>query len=155
MSVSSASTAAPNQAAHPLVGERDGAGRAREGNALAVTHALSAAELPRDLQHLRAEIEAYEAACLVDEGNADDVPTRRRSLIHARARVERRIRQLDDALELRGLVDRNGRLRVAWLKTMQGLILTAIRLDVTLGLERRAKTVTTLADVLAEHRERS
>lgn len=135
--------------AHPLVEEaRDAAGRVMVGNRLAVTHALSAVDLPPGLQHLRDEIAEYEAACLIDEGSPDDVPARRRSLLQSRARVERRIRQLDDALELRGLTDKNDRLRVSWLQQLATLIGTAIRLDSLLGLERRAKRVPSVDDYL-------
>jgi hypothetical protein len=137
-----ACNAAPESVqAHPHVEERDALGRFQPGNLLAVTHALDAMELPEPLQHLRAEIAAYEAAELVDEGDPNDVPVRRRSLLHSRARVERRIRQLDDSLELLGLTDKNGRLRVAWLEQLQGLIATAIRLDSLLGLKRQPRLV--------------
>ncbi len=121
-----------------------------KGNRLAVANALRAVRLPPELAHLRDEIATYEAACLVDEGDAADIPTRRRSLLHIRARVQRRIVQLDDSLELRGLIDRRGRLRVAWLQRFEGLIATAVRLDTVLGLERKAKTVPSLAEYLKQ-----
>lgn len=118
---------------------RDGRGRFLPGNLAAVSHALRAIDLPPELRHLREEIAAYEAACLVDEG--DDVTTRRLSLVTYRARVHRRVIQLDDALELRGLLDRRGRLRTNWLQQLATLINTAKALDTLLGLDRKPKQV--------------
>jgi hypothetical protein len=56
-----------------------------------------------------------------------------------RARVHRRVLQLDAALEVRGLIDRRGKLRVAWISKLESLITTARALDGLLGLGRRAK----------------
>lgn len=137
-------TASPNRPG------RNAAGQFQKGHALTVTHALSALTLPPELAHLREEIAAYEAASLVDDGNADDLPIRRRSLHTYRARVHRRILQLDDAIEIRGLVDRRGRLRVAWLSKLETLIASAVRLDTLLGLERRQKPVQSFAELLNE-----
>jgi hypothetical protein len=118
------------------------------GNRLAVTNAMRAAHLPPDLQHLRAEVAEFLAGCLVDEGDSD-LPVRRRAALQNRARLQRRICQIDDALELRGLVDRRGRLRTAWLAQLAALIGTAKALDAMLGLERRAKRVPSLSEVLS------
>src|SRR5262249_51311899 len=63
------------------------------GARVSTTHGLYASELPEHLQHLRAEIAQFEAACVADDGGESEIPTRRRSLIHLRARVERRARQ--------------------------------------------------------------
>lgn len=136
-----------SQPARPNVVESGAVGRTGKGNGLAVTHGLYALELPPELQHLRAEIADYEAACLVDEGDSDDVPTRRRSLIEYRARLHRRVLQLDDALELHGLRDRRGRLRVGWLSKLESLIAAAVRIDNLLGLERRPKPIDPVAAV--------
>jgi hypothetical protein len=122
--------------------ERDSRGRFLSGNLAAVSHALRAVTLPAELQHLREEVAAYEAGCLADEGgDAADVPIRRRSQLTYRARLHRRIIQLDDAIELRGLLDRRGKLRVTWLQQLSSLITTAKAIDTLLGLERRTKPV--------------
>lgn len=133
--------------------DRDDLGRAQPGNRLAVSHALNTVELPLELQHLRAEVAAFERACLVDEGDEGDVPARRRALLAYRARVHRRVLQLDESIELRGLEDRKGRLRVSWLSKLESLINTAVRLDNLLGLERKARRVPSLQEVIARSRE--
>lgn len=117
---------------------RDDLGRFAPGNYEAVTHALRAAALPPQLAHLDAEIAAWMGAALADEGNLDELSARRRALLENRGRIQRRIVQLDAALELRGLMDRRGRLRVAWLQRLEGLVNQARALDALLGLERKA-----------------
>ena len=120
-----------------------------KGNKLAATHGLRAAERRDDLDHLHAEVDAFAAGCVADEAEGHDIPTRRRALLGYRARLHRRITQLDDALEIHGLVDRRGRLRSAWLQQLQGLMATAKALDTLLGLERRVKRVPTLSEVMS------
>ena len=61
--------------------------------------------------------------------------------------------QLDAAIELRGLFDKRGKLRVAWLGQLQALINAAKAIDSLLGVERRQKPVADLAPVLAAHEE--
>ena len=140
--------------AHPNPQGRDARGRFRKGNGLAVTHALHAIELPPELRHLRDEITTYEAACLVDEGDiAANVPVRRRSLLTYRARLHRRFLQIDDAIELRGLIDRRGRLRVVWLTKLESLIGAAVRVDTLLGLQRRPKHVDVATELQQLRRE--
>lgn len=110
-------------------------------------HALKSAadardELPAALQFMQRDLDQFVDGCLADEGG-EDIPTRRRSLLEYRARVHRRIVQLDAALEERGLVDRRNKLRTAWLSQLAGLIERARQLDQTLGLQRRQKRVQT------------
>jgi hypothetical protein len=130
--------------------ERDAAGRFVPGNLAAVKHALSATKLPPEFDHLEGEVDAFVAGCLTDEADEQDVSTRRRSLLNYRARVHRRIVQLDAALEVRGLVDRKGKLRAGWLQRLEGRINVAKGLDAMLGLERRQKRVPSLSEVMAE-----
>ena len=111
------------------------------GTLAAVTHALRATHLPADLAYLPAEIDAWMGSVLTDEGEPDDVPTRRRALLEYRGRLHRRIVQLDTALELRGLIDKRGKLRVAWLQQLASLIASAKGIDSLLGLERRARSL--------------
>jgi len=113
-------------------------GHALVRNGLAITTAFDAQALPPSLALLDHDVEQFVSGCLVDEAD-DDLPTRRRALLGYRARVHRRILMLDSALELRGLVDRRGRLRAQWLQRLEGLIGVARALDAQLGLERRAK----------------
>ena len=112
-------------------------------------HALRSDRWPEALSVLRDEVAEFTQAALVDEGDVNDVPARRLALLGYRARLHRRILQLDAALELRGLIDRKGKLRVGWLQQLTGLIERARSIDTTLGLQRRAKPVETLQEYLA------
>ncbi len=104
-------------------------------------------KLPPEFQHLVADVADFVAGCLVDEGDPHDVPTRRRALLDYRARLHRRILQVDALIEGRGIADRRGKLRLAWLQRLEGLITTAQRLDIALGLARRSKPVDTLDSI--------
>jgi hypothetical protein len=150
MSPECAQNAIPSTPSVPSWPERDAAGRFVPGNLAAVKHALSAAKLPPEFEHLEAEVDAFVAGCLTDEGDEQDVSTRRRSLLNYRARVHRRIVQLDAAIEVRGLVDRKGKLRAGWLQRLEGLVNVAKGLDAMLGLERRQKRVPSLQEVMSE-----
>ena len=119
------------------------------GNFAALQHSLRAANLPPELAHLAADVEEFVAGCLTDEGNASDVSRRRASLIQYRARIHRRILQLDSMLELKGLVDKRGKLRVTWLQQLGNLVNTAKAIDSLLGLARKAKRIPTAAEYLA------
>jgi hypothetical protein len=124
-------------------GDRDGQGRFLPGRNLGTMHALRAAgdRLPPELQHLQAELEEFMTSAVSDEGGDAEISTRRRALLTYRARLHRRIGQLDGALELHGLIDRRGRLRVAWLQQLAQLIGAARALDGLLGLSRHPKRV--------------
>ncbi len=97
--------------------------------------------VPEVFAHLRAELAEFHIGAVTDEGGPDEVSTRKRALLEYRARLHRRIGQVDDALEAKGMLDRRGRLRTAWLQRLEGLINTAKALDSLLGLERRQKKV--------------
>ena len=141
---------------HLLVGNAVGAAtQFGPGNWEALQHTQRSDRWPPELQVLRAEVEAFETAALVDEGDEAELPARRRALLGYRARLHRRILQLDGLLELRGLADKRGKLRVAWLQQLAGLIEKARQLDVTLGLERRAKRVPSLSEYLAQRNSRA
>ena len=86
---------------------------------------------------------------VTDEGDAE-ISTRRRSLLEYRARLPRRILQLDDALERYGLFGRRSGLRAAWLRRLESLISTAKALDQFLGLERRQRVPPDLALALRD-----
>jgi hypothetical protein len=118
------------------------------GNLAAASTLQHTDRLPPELSGLQREIETFVNGSLVDEGDSSDVSTRRWALLEYRARLHRRIIQLDAALELRGIVDRRQKLRAAWLSALASLIERARQLDVTLGLARRAKPVPTLAEYL-------
>ena len=136
---------APIEPSPPIPQERDEKGRFVEGNPVsqhaAVTHGLHALEVPAEFVHLQVEVQEFVANAMVDEGDLTQVPTRRLALIEYRARLHRRILQLDAAIELHGLFDKRGRLRVAWLSQLQSLIGAAKGIDSLLGLQKRTKRV--------------
>ena len=141
--------------ATPTPRERGADGQFLLGNRDAVTHGLYATgDVPAEFKHLQAEVRQFVADALVDEGDVAQIPARRLALIEYRARLHRRIVQLDAALELRGLTDSSGKLRTAWLQMLQGLIGSAKGIDALLGLRKQAKRVPSLAEVLTNTKEK-
>ncbi len=136
----------------PTGPDRNDRGQFLPGTLAAVKNGLRAAVLPPEFAHLRADVDAFVDGCLVDEGDESDVSTRKRALLEYRARLHRRIVQLDAAIEVRGLLDRRGKLRVAWLQQLQSLITAAKGIDSLLGLQRRPKMVSP-GDYFREGRE--
>lgn len=136
------------QPSAPTWPARDAGGRFVGGNLAAVRHGLRTDRIPPEFEHLVADVEEFVAGCLADEGDEAEVSTRRRSLLNYRARLHRRIMQLDAAIETQGLFAKDGKLRVAWLQRLEGLIGAAKALDNLLGLHRQMKRVPTLSEVL-------
>lgn len=137
----------PAALADPNAPQRDALGRLLPGHTLTFQHGEDSA---RVLASLQAEVAAFVEGALVDEGDASEVSTRRRSQIEYRARLHRRIVQLDAALEQRGLFDKKGKLRVQWLQRLAGLIDTAKAIDSLLGLTRRPKKINDLDSYVRE-----
>lgn len=129
---------------------RNARGQWLKGNSGAQTHGLYASLSAA----LIAEREEFEAASLADDGG-HEVPARRRALHRYRARLHAQIECMADALERHGQFDKKGRLRKAWLSTLETLIGAAVRVDGLLGLERRPRDVSTLSasDWLQQHAE--
>ncbi|MEO8520043.1 MAG: hypothetical protein ABI603_01695 [Acidobacteriota bacterium] len=125
-------------------------GRYLLGNFGAVQHALRTDRLPPEFAHLAEEVAEFCEGSITDDGGLENVGRRRQALHEYRARVHRRVAQLDAALEVRGLFDQRGKLRVAWLQQLQQLVNCAKGIDSLLGLERRARDVSVgLADYIA------
>jgi hypothetical protein len=120
-------------------------------NRVRVEAGLRTMRWPAGLEMLQTEVERFLDGSLVDEGDAPDVPTRRRALLEYRARLHRRIVQLDGCLELKGLFDGRGRLRTSWLTLLATLIDRAKALDQVLGLERRVKQYSSFAAAIEAH----
>jgi hypothetical protein len=135
-------SAAPNG-----LGRDPRTGRFTTGAVASVRHGLFS---DRDLAGLNADVARFIAGSISDDGGDDNIPTRRRADLEYRARLHRRIVQLDNAFEAKGLFDGRHKLRVGWLQRLEGLIATAARLDGMLGLERRQRRVPTLAEVLSD-----
>ena len=107
--------------------------------------------VPQAYRFLRAELRTFVEDCIADEGgDIAAIPPRRRALLELRARIQRRAVQLDTALELRGLIDRRGKLRANWLQRLEGLMSTAKALDSLLGLERRPEQIPTVDEFLSQ-----
>lgn len=130
--------------------DRDTAGRFSAGNRAALTHGLTSDRLPAEFEHLRAEVESFLAASIADDGGDSEIATRRRALHEYRARLHRRILQLDNALDTRGMFDPKGKLREKWLQRLDSLIASARALDSLLGLDRRQRPVPSLAEVIGK-----
>jgi len=114
----------------------------KKGNTAALTTAVHTDRVPAGLEQLHAEVERFMAGALADEGGEADIPTRRRNLLDLRGHVVyRNILKLAHALDTKGLVDRRGKLRVAWLQQLGALIDRAVRIDAMLGLDRKAKRI--------------
>ena len=135
-------------------GPRGPDGRVLAGNTLALTHGLR--RRPQDpparrdpLAHLQPQVDAFVAGAIRDEGGGE-IPTRRKSLLEYRARLHRRIVQLDEAIDGHGLLDRRGRLRATWLQRLESMMNTAKALDQLLGLARRPPRVPDLALALRQ-----
>ena len=125
--------------------QRDDKGRILPGHTLTVKHGLFS---DRDLANLQAEVTAFLLQSITDDGGESEVAIRRHALHEYRARLHRRIVQLDAAIETRGLFDPRGKLRVAWLGKLESLIAAARGIDNALGLDRRARQVPSLAEVM-------
>ena len=123
----------------PIAKRRDALGRFA-GPDGASSHYLDAQ--PQNVPGFYLQVEAaFLEQSLVDDGGREELSARRASQHEYRALVHRRIWQLSDALEARGLLDKRGKLRTAWLQRLESLIGLATKIDATLGLERRAKSV--------------
>ena len=104
-------------------------GRFLLGNRVARTHGLTGADDPVAWP----PPEDFLADAVVNDGG-ERIAIRRKSLLEYRARVHRRIIQLDEAIEARGAFDRQGRVRESWLQLFPSLIDRAQKLDQFLGV---------------------
>jgi hypothetical protein len=127
---------------------RTAAGTFTKGNRVRVRHGLRSRTraLPPELEHLAVmEREDYQQS-LADEGGAENVIRRRAQTLENRARVQRRIRQIDFALDRFGVFDGKGRLRQQWIDKLISLVGIATRIDIALGFARGARHVGALDD---------
>lgn len=135
--------------ASPYGPERDAAtGRFAPNHTVSVKHALFSA---RDLAGLDDRIRTLTDESIADMGGPENVSTRARLLIENRLRLQRRIEQVDAALEVKGVMDGKGKLRAAWLQRLEGLIATAKAIDAQLGLQRQPKRMGTLDEHLKKN----
>jgi hypothetical protein len=139
----------------PTVESRDARGRFQPSNQVAVQHGLTVDRVPAEFVHLRAELDAFVAGCLADEGVPPaEVSTRRRAMFEDLARLRRRIMQLDTAIESRGMFDGHGRLRATWLERLTTMVKQAAAIDAQLGLQARSKQPASLEDYVNQIAQR-
>jgi len=121
--------------------QRASDGRFLPGHRINATHGLESARVPAPYAELeRALLERS----LADDGGLSEIPARRLSLHEYRSLIHRKVWQVSDALDARGLFDKRGKLRVAWLQRLESLVTQAVRIDSVLGLERRTKDLRTM-----------
>jgi hypothetical protein len=120
-------------------------GRFTKDHTFSVQHGMFSS---RDLLRLQDDIEVPLSAAVSDEGG--DVPVRKRQLLEARMRLWRRFVQADNLLELRGVTDGKGRLRLAHLQRLEGLAASILAYDRLLGLARKPRDANTLESYIAE-----
>ncbi len=131
-------------------GDRDRrTGRFLRGNRAAVRTGLRAG-LGNIGAALDDEVQNFLEDSLADDGGREQIPRRRFSQHQYRAALHRQIVHLNAALETHGLFDRRGKLRVAWLSKLEGLMREARAFDQSLGLTRREKPVPNLDAYLTE-----
>ena len=131
-------SAAPNA-------QRDRNGRFLPGHSDNARHFLETDRVPATYLEMSA---ALLEQSITDDGGRSEIPARRLSQHEYRALVHRKVWQLSDALDARGLFDKRGKLRVAWIQRLEALITLATRIDATLGLERRQRTVASPLDYI-------
>ena len=85
---------------------------------------------------------------VADAGGPEEMGARELADHEYRGLLHVRIVKLARALDRHGDFDGRGRLRVGWIRQLESLISTALSLDKTLGLRRRARPVPTLDEVL-------
>ena len=133
--------AAPN-------GERGPDGRFVPGNAASVTHGLRRANGPLpDTAEVRAALAERAATIVSDLGGTDGLSSVALGMIDRHARMEMVAEYLHARLEAEGPLTGKGKTRAAlsaWLQIVDRLHRSAL----ALGLERRAKRVPTLAEVI-------
>lgn len=124
---------------------RDERGRVLPGHQLPATHYLNAQRVPQ--VYLDAERDLL-AQSIADDGGVENIPARRLAQHEYRCSIHRKVWQLSDALDAKGLFDSRSKLRERWLARYEALVALATRIDSTLGLERRTRQVPNPADWL-------
>jgi hypothetical protein len=90
---------------------------------------------------------------IIDAGGREELTARELADHQYRGLLHVNVLKLAAALETHGQFDKRGRLRKGWLELLDRLISSAVGIDKTLGLRRKAKRVQTLEDYL-DARER-
>ena len=128
---------------HPLLGH---------GKDLATRHGLHALNAP-EFRVFEEAGRHLAAQSITDAGGRDELSARELADHEYRSVLHVRILKLSHALNVHGEFDRRGRLRKGWIELLDRLISSAVAIDKTLGLKRRARPVPTLAEYLAARTE--
>jgi ribosomal protein L40E len=119
------------------------------GNQAARTHGLRAVQPPPDL---RMSADELIEGIVSDLGGESELSTLKKSYVRKIADVEITLRLLTSHIARTGLITPGGRVRDSFDKLMTGLA-TFDRLAQRLGLERRSRRVSSLAELMATAEE--
>lgn len=143
-SATSTPEAVPAKQPHSVHADRWSDGTCRPGNpGPALLHgAYSLMARPPDLEALAGDLQAWRDQLLIDQGG-DDISTVRRAYVDKLTQTEGMVRLLWRNLSTGGLFTAGGRTRAA-LNAYLRVVARWDQLAMRLGIERRAKPVTTM-----------
>ena len=122
--------------------------RTLPGNRLSYKTGIYAIATTSEQRAIETAGRALAEQSVADAGGRVELGARELSDHEYRGLLHIRILKLAWALDRHGDFDGRGRLRVGWIRQLESLISTALSLDKTLGLRRRARPVPTLDEVL-------
>lgn len=126
---------------HSVSPDRCANGHVQPGNALAHRTGLYAQRGSPEMADLEAAgADLYEAS-INDAGGRENLTARALTQHENRAVIQVHIRKVVHALETHGLFDKRGRLRTGWISQLESLVGTALAIDRTLGLDRKARAL--------------
>jgi hypothetical protein len=124
--------------------------KALKGNSLSRRHGLEAMNAGPEQQAIDAAGCALVEQSVTDAGGREELSARELSDHQYRGLLHVRILKLAHALQAHGEFDRRGRLRKGWIELLDRLITSAVAIDKTLGLPRKAKPVQSATDIIRE-----
>ena len=123
-------------------------------NALARRTGLHAANLTPELRAIEDAGRALAEQSIADAGGRSELAARELTDHEYRALLHVRILKLALALDTHGDFDWRGRLRKGWIELLDRLVSSAVSIDKTLGLSRKAKLLPSATEILAEYAAR-
>jgi len=128
--------------------------RVLPGNSLSRRTGLYAPATTPESQAIEDAGQALVEQSIKDAGGRDELSALELADRHYRGVLHVQILKLAYALRTQGDFDKRRRLRKGWIELLERLISSAVSLDKTLGLQRRTKSVQSVADILKEYAER-
>ena len=101
---------------------------------------------------LREKVDALRAGVISDRGGESELSTLERSYVEKLGDIDVTIRLLTHDIAVHGLLTKSGGVRGVYDKLLAGLA-AFDRYAVRVGLERRAKSVQTIAEIMRDHKE--